>query len=209
MPVSAKLAKLPLGDLLDAFASNEPVPGGGSASALSGALGASLLMMVAGMARTKTGAAEETADLAEAAAGLRSLRDELLSLVDRDSAAYAAVVDALALPKAAEDEREARRAAIQEAMVEAAAVPLDTMRACRVALQQAVTVARCGNRHAASDVGVAIWLLMTGIEGGGLNVDVNLASIGDAGVAAELRQERDSIQQAASVDAAAARTALR
>ena len=93
-----------LADLLDAFASNEPVPGGGSASALAGAVGVSLLLMVAGMQKTKSGTPEETADLAEAAAKLRPLRDRLTMLVDRDSEAYAGVAAAFKLPKASDDE---------------------------------------------------------------------------------------------------------
>ena len=88
-----------LTDLLDLFASNDPVPGGGSASALAGALGSSLLLMVAGMPKTRTGTPEETADLAAAAARLRPLRDRLLTLIDSDSDAYAAVSSAFKLPK--------------------------------------------------------------------------------------------------------------
>ena len=76
-----------LADLVDAFSSTDPVPGGGSAAALAGAVGASLLLMVAGIPKTKSGAPEETADLADAAARLRPLRDSLLELVDRDSEA--------------------------------------------------------------------------------------------------------------------------
>src|SRR5690554_1138720 len=72
-------------DLLDAFASNEPLPGGGSASALAGALGVSLLLMVCGLPKTRSGAnaPEEAADLAQASARLRPLRDRLVELIDR------------------------------------------------------------------------------------------------------------------------------
>ena len=124
-----------LADLLDAFASNEPVPGGGSASALAGAVGVSLLLMVAGMQKTKSGTPEETADLAEAAAKLRTLRDRLTMLVDRDSEAYAGVAAAFKLPKASDDEKAARKAAIEAATRQATDVPLETMRACRDALR--------------------------------------------------------------------------
>ena len=80
-------------DLLDAFASNAPVPGGGSAAALSGALGVSLLIMAASLPKSRTGAPEEAADLAEAAARLRPLRDTLVTLIDDDSDAYRAVMN--------------------------------------------------------------------------------------------------------------------
>src|SRR4051794_39652992 len=105
-----------LADLLDAFASNDPVPGGGSAAALAGALGVSLLLMVSGLPRTKTGTPEEAADLAEAAARLRPLREQLEQLIDGDSAAYQEVIAAYALPKQSEADMAQRRNAIREAM---------------------------------------------------------------------------------------------
>ena len=77
-----ELSRLTLAELLDAFASNQPVPGGGSASALAGALGASLFIMVAGLPKTRHGTDEERAALTEAAARVRPLRDELASLID-------------------------------------------------------------------------------------------------------------------------------
>src|SRR5688500_635431 len=145
------LTSMPLTDLLDAFASNDPVPGGGSAAALAGAVGASLLIMVAGLPKTKTGAPEEAADLSEASARLRPLRDSLASLVERDSEAYAAVIEAMRLPKATDAEKEARRAGIGAAIREAIEVPMDTMRACQQALRGAVVVADNGNANAATD----------------------------------------------------------
>lgn len=184
-------------DLLDAFASNEPVPGGGSAAALAGALGTSLLLMVAGLPKTRTGAPEEVADLAETAARLRPQRDVLIGLIDRDSAAYKAVMAAFKLSKGTDTEQEERRAAIQEAMREATEVPLETMRACRAALDAAPVIAAHGNPNAASDVGVAVELLRAGLRGARLNVDVNLASLTDAGYAAGVKSEADALSMPA------------
>lgn len=178
-------------DLLDAFASNHPVPGGGSAAALAGALGTSLLLMVAGLPKTRTGAPEDVADLAETAARLRPLRTLLVGLVDRDGAAYDAVMAAFKLPKGTDIEKEARRTAIQQAMREATEVPLETMRACRQALEAATVVAANGNLNAASDVGVAVELLGAGLRGARLNVDINLATLTDAGYVAGVRREAD------------------
>ena len=76
-----------MADVLDAFASNQPYPGGGSAAALAGALGVSLLLMAAGIPRTRTGTPEEAADLAQASARLRPVRDTLARIVDADSEA--------------------------------------------------------------------------------------------------------------------------
>ena len=91
-------------DLLDAFASNDPVPGGGSAAALAGALGVSLLVMAASPPKSRTGAPEETADLAEATTRLRRLRDTLVELIDADANAYRAVTAAMKLPKGSKQE---------------------------------------------------------------------------------------------------------
>ena len=201
MTPPASYAQIALADLLDAFASNEPVPGGGSAAALAGAVGASLLIMVAGLPKTRTGAPEEAADLAEASARLRPLRDTLASLVERDSAAYTAVLEAMRLPKATDADREARRAAIEDAMRGAIDMPMDTMRACQQALRGAVIVANNGNTNASTDTGTAVLLLMAGLRGAALNVDVNLKSLSDAAFAKRVSAERDQLASDAEADA--------
>ncbi len=197
-----------LADLLDAFASTEPVPGGGSASAVAGALGTSLLLMVAAMPKTKSGTPEETADLAEASARLRPLRDRLTMLADKDSDAYAAVAAAFKLPKASDGEKASRKVAIQSATKQATEVPLDTMRACRDAMRHAVIVARNGNRNATSDVGVAVELLLTGVKGAGLNVDINLGGLVDQEYVERVRWERQDLERTAVEEATRARELL-
>jgi formiminotetrahydrofolate cyclodeaminase len=201
MTPPASYAQIALTDLLDAFASNEPVPGGGSAAALAGAVGASLLIMVAGLPKTRTGAPEEAADLAEASARLRPLRDRLASLVERDSAAYTAVLDAMRLPKATDADKQARRTAIEDAMRGAIEVPMDTMRACQQAVRGAVIVASNGNTNASTDTGTAVLLLMAGLRGAALNVDVNLKSLSDAAFAQRVSAERDQLLSDAEADA--------
>ena len=196
-------------DLLDAFASNEPVPGGGSAAALTGALATSLLIMVAGLAKTRTGAPEEAADLAEASARLRPLRDSLLELVDDDSRAYAAVIETMRLPKATDAEREVRRAALDAAMQGATRVPLETMRFCQQALRGAMTVATHGNRNASTDTGTAVELLVAALRSAGLNVDVNLKGTSDASFGERVAAERAQLASDAEADAKRARAALR
>jgi formiminotetrahydrofolate cyclodeaminase len=204
----ATLATMALADLLDVFASDDPVPGGGSASAVAGALGASLLLMVAGMQKTRSGTPEETADLAEAAARLRPLRDRLTILADEDSDAYSMVVAAFKLPKASDEEKAARKEAIQAAARQATDVPLETMRTCRDALRDAVIVARNGNRNATSDIGVAIELLQAGLKGAGLNVDINLAGLTDAQYVERVRWERQDLELTAADEAGRARGLL-
>jgi methenyltetrahydrofolate cyclohydrolase len=197
-----------LADLLDAFASNEPVPGGGSASALAGALGTSLLLMVAGMTKTKSGTPEETADLSEASARLRPLRERLAALVDTDSDAYAAVAASFKLPKDTDAQKATRKNAIQVATRHAAEVPLETMRACRDAVRHSVIVARNGNRNAASDIGVALELLMAAVKGAGLNVEINLSGLSDTAYIERARWERTDVERTAAEEAARARAVI-
>jgi formiminotetrahydrofolate cyclodeaminase len=197
-----------LADLIDAFSSTDPVPGGGSAAALAGAVGVSLLIMVAGLSKTRTGAPEETADLAEAAARLHPLRDALAELVDRDSDAYREVLAAFRLPKVSDAEKAARTEAIREATRAATDAPLDTMRFCQQALRGAVIVASNGSRKTTSDVGVAIELLIAALRGGRLNVDINLAGLNDEGYTARVRDEVEELVADAVEDAERARRAL-
>ena len=199
---------LTVAELLDAFASNEPVPGGGSAAALAGAVGVSLMIMVAGLRKTRTGTEDERTALAAAAVRLRPLRDVLATLVDRDSEAYASVLEALRLPKATDAEKAARRVAIDRAMQAATEVPLETMRTCQQALRDAATIAANGSRSAASDVGVAVELLRTAVHGAGLNVDTNLADLNDSEYVTRVGAERRQRDAASLTDAERARALL-
>jgi len=201
-------SEMALADLVDAFSSTDPVPGGGSAAALVGSVGTSLLLMVAGIPKTRSGAPEETADLAEAEARLRPLRDSLLELVDRDSEAYSQVMTALKLPKGSDAEKSQRQQALETATRWATEVPLDTMRACQQALRGALTVATNGNRSAASDVGVAIELLFAALRGARMNVEINLAALSDTEYVARIRTEVGQLENDAGGDAARGRELL-
>jgi formiminotetrahydrofolate cyclodeaminase len=206
---TVSFGEMAVADLMDAFASTDAVPGGGSAAALAGATGASLLLMVAGLPKTKSGAPEETADLAEAASRLHPLRDSLLELVDRDSDAYSQVMEAFRLPKSTDEEKEARKQAIERATRLATEAPLNTMRACQQALRGAVVVARNGNRRTTSDIGVGVELLRAALRGARLNVEINLSSLDDAAYAARVRTEMEQLERDAAADADTARRALR
>lgn len=195
-------------DLLDAFASNAPVPGGGSATALAGALGVSLLVMAASLPKSRTDAPEEAADLAEAAARLRPLRDRLIELIDADATAYRSVMDAMKLPKSSEPEKLRRTDALQSALKEATDVPLDVMRLCQQALTGAVVVARNGYRPAASDIAVGVELLSAAMRGVGVNIDGNLSAIRDDSYGARVRLEREQLAVDGARDADQARTAV-
>jgi formiminotetrahydrofolate cyclodeaminase len=112
------------------------------------------------------------------------------------------------MAKTTEAEKQARREAIQAAMIEATEVPLETMRVCQQALSGAVVVARAGNPNAKSDVGVGIEFLLTGLRGGRMNVDINVASLSDAAYVKRVTTERDVLIADGEADADRARKAL-
>jgi methenyltetrahydrofolate cyclohydrolase len=203
------LSHLTFSELLKAFRSSEPTPGGGSASALSGAVGASLLAMVAGLPKPRVHEPQDAQRLTEAGARATVLSERLSALMDADSEAYELVVAAYRSAKTTDDERQVRAIRIQEALRQATETPLEVMRACREALQLAGIVGPSGNRNASSDVHVAVELVRAGLRGAKLNVDVNLTSIIDAAYAAAIRAEAEHLMQDGEVCAAAAIGALR
>jgi formiminotetrahydrofolate cyclodeaminase len=176
-------------DLLTGFSSADPTPGGGSAAALASAVGASLLVMVAGLPKTRTGSDEDRAALTTAGSVLAELCKGLTEAIDADTAAYDQVVAAYKLPKASLDEQAARKAAIQRALWGATEVPRGVVRLSAAALDQAIAVATHGHRAAASDVGVAVALLRAGARGARLNAEINIGSIPDAAYAGEVAAE--------------------
>jgi formiminotetrahydrofolate cyclodeaminase len=203
------LADQPLRQLLAAFSSSDPTPGGGSASALAAALGASLLMMVAGLPKTRTGADAERIALAEAASELGAIRARLTEAIDADAAAYDGVVAAYKLPKQSADEQAARKAAIQQALRAATDVPLDVMRMGAAAIAHARTIAANGHRAAASDVGVAAALLRAGVRGAALNIEINAGSVSDPAYVDSVRAESAQLSESAARGADEAEALLR
>ena len=181
------LASKTVTELLEAFASPTPTPGGGSAAALSGAVAASLLVMVAAMPKTKNGTPEDRAALDEALLKLRALQKRLTSLIDEDAASYDGVVAAYKLPKGTDEEKAARKAAVQAAMRHATDIPLETFRAAMALIPLGRVVAECGNPNAKSDASVAIQMAMTASGAANANVEINLDSTGDAAFSAETR----------------------
>jgi len=192
-------------ELLADFRAPEPVPGGGSASALAGALGASLLAMVAALPKSRATTAEDTARLTAAARRCTELSNELAGLVDRDSEAYALVMNAYKRPKTTDEEKAARSAAIQEGFRAAIEAPLDVMRACAAAAEQGVVVASLGLHSAASDVMVGFELLGAALRGAKMNVEINLDSVKDAEYCDRIRGEVEEFERALNHETDAAR----
>ena len=178
-----------LRDVIAAFAAAEPTPGGGSASALAASVGASLLLMVASLDKTRNQSQDDQAALKSAVGTLTGIQQQLTAAIDADSDAYGQVVAAYRQPKATETEKIARTAAIQRALRMATDVPLGVMRLSVDALKHAQDVAAHGHRAASSDVGVALALLQAGLEGARLNVRTNLDGISDGAYVAAVTAE--------------------
>ena len=191
-------------DWLAALQSPEPVPGGGSAAALAGAMGASLLAMVASLPKSRAATAEDAARLSAAGERCAVLSRELAGLVDKDSDAYALVMAAYRKPTGTEDEKAARSTAIQEALRAAIAAPLAVMRASAAAAEQGVVIARMGNPSASSDAAVGFELLGAGLRGAKLNVEINLGSVKDADYVRKTQAQIEELSRALSHETAAA-----
>jgi formiminotetrahydrofolate cyclodeaminase len=183
---------------LDALSSADPTPGGGSAAALVGATGVSLLAMVAAMPKTRTNAPEERTALDRAHADLMSTRQALLALIDRDASAYDLVIAAFRKPKATDEDKHARKAAIQEATRVATEIPLETIRVCVDAMRAGQAVANHGNPSASSDAKVGYRMLLAAALSAKDNVDINLGGLTDAELRARLADESAQLVAAAS-----------
>ena len=177
---SPSLAELTVRDLTERLASRAPVPGGGSASALAGALGAALVEMVCELTVGKPEYEDVDAVARQISAGAGDLRGSLLAAAEEDAAAYLDVVAARRLPRDGDEERAARKAAIGEASVAATEVPLRVARLATEVLELAASIASVGNRNAVSDAGAAALLAAAAARGAALNVRINLPSLPEA-----------------------------
>jgi formiminotetrahydrofolate cyclodeaminase len=180
-------------EFLAQVAAPTATPGGGSVSALAGALSAALSRMVAGLARGKKGYEAVERELSEIEARGKSLQERLEALVEEDATAYEAVLAAMRLPKGSDAEKEARVAAMQAAYRKATEVPLETMERCTEALELAEAAVKKGNRSATTDAAAAILLAEAAIRGASLNAAVNLASIRDEGFRSQAEERVDRL----------------
>ena len=167
-----KLIERSVTDFLAAVRSPDPTPGGGSAAALAGAAGASLLAMVAGLPKSRAATEEDLERLRAAGERCVAAAASLEALIDRDAEAYDLVMSAYKKPKATDADKAARSAAIQAAMREAIAAPLEVMRTAAAAAEQGVVIAALGNPSASSDAQVGFALLGAGLRGAKLNVEI-------------------------------------
>jgi methenyltetrahydrofolate cyclohydrolase len=203
-----RFADQSVSEFLAALSSSSPTPGGGTASAIAGAMGASLLLMVAGLDKSKNDTQEERVLLADARRALATLCARLVELADTDAEAFDQVMAAYRLPKGNEEEKAARTSVIQRALWRATEVPLETLRVCADALEYGPVVARCGNRTAASDVGVGVRLLEAAAGGAEANVRTNLNGIRDEALKADAERNATRFLERTLASSAAARALL-
>ena len=169
-----RLTERTVRDLVERLATSDPVPGGGSAAALAGAMGAALVQMVVQLTVDRPIAEGHEETLGEIRDAAMARQSELLDLAELDANAYEAVVRARRLPRQSERDREDRAMRLDEAIAEATRVPLATAGAASDVLDLAQRVAPIGNRNAVSDVGVAALLAIAALRGAALNVQINL-----------------------------------
>ncbi len=164
-------------EFLNELGSSSPAPGGGSASALAGALGAGLISMVCRLTIGKKKYADVQAEMESVLQQSERLRAGMARLVDEDSEVFKEVMAAFSLPKETSEEQDQRTAAIQAATKKATLVPLNLMKLTGEAIALAKIIAEKGNKNSASDAGVAALMLQAACSGAALNVRINLGSL--------------------------------
>lgn len=183
------LLKMNLRQFCNETLSDSPAPGGGSVAALMGALGVSLGGMVANLSAGKRGWEDKLSYFSDWAVRAQQLKDELLFLVDEDTAAFNKVMAAFALPKDSAEEKAARSATIQLANKYAAEIPLRVMETAFKSYQLLAEMAEKGNPASISDVGVGLLALRACVDGAGMNVRINLAGLKDAKLKSALHEK--------------------
>jgi len=188
------LAKLTLEDFLKKTASNEPVPGGGSIAALGGATAAALGEMVAGLTigRKKYEAVEGA--MLEVQEKAIVVREKLLQDIDRDADSYNSVMEAMKLPKETEEEKQARKEAIETATKQAALIPLEVAKTTLEFMPLIQQVVEKGNQNAVSDGAVAAMMARTAVKAALYNVKINLLGLKDEAFIADLTPQIEAIE---------------
>jgi formiminotetrahydrofolate cyclodeaminase len=178
---------------LDQLASRESTPGGGSAAAIMGAMGAALVSMVCNLTIGKKNYAAVEGDLKEVLRESEELRQRLTGMVSDDVRAFNQVMSAYGMPRDTEEQKSARGAAIQAALKDATVVPLDCAKACAEVIDLSRTAAEKGNVNVISDAGVAVMAAYGALKSAALNVYINVGNIKDRDFAEATRSELESL----------------
>lgn len=189
-----QLADLTVKEFLGKVAGSDPVPGGGSVSALNGAVAAALAEMVANLTIGRKKYVEVEQIMQELAPKFAALQQQMVADIDRDSDAYDRVFAAFKLPKETDEEKAVRSEAIQRETKYAAEVPMQVARAAHSILPLIAEVARKGNQNAITDATVAMMCARNAVLGALLNVRINLTSIKDEAYVKQLADEGNAIE---------------
>lgn len=187
-------ADLTIKNFLAETAANTPVPGGGSISALNGALAAALTEMVANLTVGKKKYVEYEGQMKVIAVEAAALREKFTAFIDEDSRAYERVFAAYKLPKETEEQVAARNREIQDAMKVAASVPMCVAEEVEAVMETIIYVAHKGNQNAVTDACVAMMAARTCVLGALLNVRINLSSIEDRVFVERMKAKADKIE---------------
>lgn len=194
-----KLQDFTLKEFLEKTYGKDPVPGGGSISALCGALAASLGEMVTALTVGRKKYAEVEAEMQEIANRMEKARKEFLDFIDEDATAYQLVFDAFKLPKETEEEIAYRKEEIEKTTLGAAMVPLRVAETAVGIMDDIFTVGNKGNRNAVTDACVAMMCARTAALGAILNVRINLSGLNDRKKAEELERKCMALNDEAQV----------
>lgn len=189
-----KLVRMPLDAFAHQTASESPAPGGGSIAAYTGALGAALATMVANLSAHKKGWDDQWKTFSDHATEGQRLKDKLLHLVDADTAAFNRIMDAFAMPKNTDTEKQARSQAIQDATRHAIEVPLQVMETAAAAMPLVRAMVLTGNPNSVTDAGVGALCIRSAVMGAYMNVCINAAAYNDAAYVQQV-QERGRLLQ--------------
>jgi formiminotetrahydrofolate cyclodeaminase len=184
-----------IGDFLDQLASGNATPGGGAGAALSGAMGAALLSMVANLTTGRKKYAEVEEEVQRILARTEEIRAEMTNLAQLDAHVFDKVMDAYRLPKETEGQKSSREAAIQDALMDATQVPLKVAVQASELFDYAPILAEKGNQNAVSDVGAGLLLADAAMHAALMNVHINLALIQDEAFTRDMQQRVDTLLQ--------------
>jgi len=187
-----------IGKFLDDLASERPTPGGGGAAAVMGAIGAALVSMVANLTIGKKNYEAVEEDLKAARAEAERVRAELTAAIEEDVVAFNSVMGAYGLPRATDEEKAARTAAIQAALKDATLAPLRAVKACFEVIGLSQAAADKGNLNVISDAGVAVLAANAGLRSAALNVYINAKAIKDREFAESRIAEVEALLAAAA-----------
>ncbi|HEX9117757.1 MAG TPA: cyclodeaminase/cyclohydrolase family protein, partial [Anaerolineae bacterium] len=185
--MSEPMTNQPVNGFLAELASAAPAPGGGAVAALAGALGAALVSMVANLTVGKKDYAGVQDQVQNLLSQAEALRGKLAAAIEDDYTVFMQLSAAMKLPRATDEEKAARTAAVQAALKAATDVPMQIAEGCAAVMKLCRPVAEIGNANAVSDAGVAVLLAEAGLRSAALNVMINLVRIKDEAFVAEKR----------------------